>query len=51
MKFACRITKARIQKRTHKVEYSLLFKCNNGYKKAPQYYFTRTLPVFLYTAD
>ena len=35
MRIVCWITKARIQKRTRNMWYSLLFQCNSGYANAP----------------
>ena len=36
MRFACRITKARIQTHTQNMQYLLIFDCNIGYAKGPE---------------
>ena len=45
MRFACRITKARIQTYTQNMQYLSFLCCNNGYANVPQCYVLRTLPV------
>jgi hypothetical protein len=47
MRFAYRITKARIETHTH-ISYLWLFHGNNGYANAPQCYVIRRLPILLY---
>jgi hypothetical protein len=47
MRFACRITKARVQTHTQNMYYLWLFHCKNGYANAPQCSIICTLPIFL----
>jgi len=41
IRFACRITKLRIQTHNHNMQYILLFHGNNGFTNALQCYFMR----------
>jgi len=46
MRIGCWIRKA-TNAHNRPLQYSLLFHCNYGCTNTPQYYFIRTLPVFL----
>ena len=45
VRFASRMTKARIHPHTHNIYYLLPFQPNNGYANAPPCYVIRTLPI------
>ena len=51
MRFACRITKARLQMHTHSIEYLLLFHGNSCYANAPQCYVIHSFPLLLNTVQ
>jgi len=43
MRFACRVTVARIQTHIHNTQYLLAFHSHNGYAKAPKCFVSRSI--------